>query len=73
MADTNGLNDITGTVGVVVYLEGVLVADAQALNNLIDGQALGVADPTAADLAGRVKYSVPNNGLVNVTIYVTHR
>jgi hypothetical protein len=75
LADTNGVNTVAGTVGVVVYLPNVLESDAKALNDVIDGPALGVPllAPTG-DLYGRVKYT-PNtgSGLVNMTIYVTHR
>jgi prepilin-type N-terminal cleavage/methylation domain-containing protein len=80
LSDTNATpttgNNITGTYVVVIYLGGVLEADAQALNNIIDGPALGVGLPVGGngDLFGRVKYNVAGaSGLVDVTIYITHR
>lgn len=66
-------NTIAGTAVVAVTLNNVLEADAQALNNLIDGPALGVPLGGGADLYGRVKYTAVSGGLVNMTIYLTHR
>jgi len=66
-------NTISGTAVVVVTLNNVMEADAKALNDLIDGPALGVPVGGSPDLYGRVKYSAVSGGLVNMAIYITHR
>jgi prepilin-type N-terminal cleavage/methylation domain-containing protein len=78
LSDTNATpgNSIAGTYVVVIFMANVLEADAQALNNIIDGPSLGVALGSATgDLYGRVKYSpvAVSGGPVDVTIYITHR
>jgi prepilin-type N-terminal cleavage/methylation domain-containing protein len=73
LADTNAVNDINGTAVCAIVLSNVLVADAQSLNNIIDGPALGNSVSTGSDLFGRVKYSTPVSGITTMTIYITHR
>ena len=68
----NAINSISGTIAVVCVLSNVLEADAQALNLLIDGPQMAAAT-LSPDLLGRVKYSASAGGLVNMTIYITHR
>jgi prepilin-type N-terminal cleavage/methylation domain-containing protein len=67
------VNTVAGSVGVVVCLQGILETDAKALNDIIDGPTLGVALGNSPDYLGRVKYTQAVGGLVDVTIYVTHR
>src|SRR5204863_8936817 len=52
---------------------GVAVQDARDLNDRLDGLALGTNNLTTADIAGRVEYTAPASGLVNVYVYLTHR
>jgi len=75
LANTNStLSTVTGTAEVVVYIPNVLESDAQALNNVIDGPALGVPlGSSTGDVYGRVKYSPVDNNRVNVLVYVTSR
>lgn len=69
---TNTLNEALGTHVVEALIEGVPIADAQAISARIDGLALSQAEgSTAADLLGRVKYAGTN--LTSVYIYLTHR
>ncbi len=77
---TTPINQIAGTAALVVVFSNVLEADAQSLNNLIDGPAMGVPlgmGTAAGDFYGRVKYVYgaggSSSGLVNMTIYITHR
>lgn len=73
LGDTTTVNTAVGSAVVEVQLNNVIEADAKALNDLIDGAALGSATGSP-DLAGRVKYTTPTgSGLVNMKIYVTHR
>jgi len=71
-------NDVTGTVLVEAVIYDVSQADAQALNNIIDGPTLGEAASTGTpdkDDVGRVIYGAPhgqNSGLYEVHIYITH-
>jgi type IV pilus assembly protein PilA len=68
--NTSPTSSITGSEEIVVTLENVLVADAKALNDLIDGPTQGATSLGTSDLWGRVKYSTPASGLVNVSVYI---
>jgi len=70
--DAANLNDITGSVCVEAMIKGATADDAKALNDLIDGPALG-APVNSADLKGRVKYDAPVGGVTTIYIYLTHR
>jgi prepilin-type N-terminal cleavage/methylation domain-containing protein len=79
--DGNGNNDVVGAYAVDAVLVGITEQDAVALNNLIDGAALGV-NPGGNDTKGRVRYHRPgNNGNGNgngntelrVQVYISHR
>lgn len=65
-------NDIVGAQLVVeAVINGVLLADAQDLNNRIDGTTLGTT--SGDDALGRVKYKAQADGTANVRVYVAHR
>ena len=75
---TNAPNDVVGSYAVVAQISGVMLEDARALNNLIDGTgaALGEAGPNGGsgiDMSGRVKYNIGTAGSGTVYIYLTHR
>ncbi len=73
--DGAGTND-TGPAGNTVIqavITGVARADAQALNDRLDGALLGSgANAADADIKGRVKY-VATTDPVTVYIYIAHR
>ena len=75
LVSTNtGTSTVTGTAEIVVFIPNVLESDAKALNDVIDGPALGVPlGSSTGDLYGRVKYTAVNNNRVNVLVYVTSR
>jgi hypothetical protein len=55
-------------------IPNVAVADAVELSHRLDGIALSQPTGSAnADITGRVIYAAPNNGLVEVHIYIAHR
>ena len=58
---TGNPNDATGATVAQGVIVGVALDDARALNNLIDGPALG-ENNGGNDFLGRVKYSKPGNG-----------
>ena len=66
-------NECNGSHIVQAIITGVAGADAQALSERIDGNAMSAANATAADLAGRVKYDAPVSGVTTVYVYLTHR
>lgn len=67
-------NDVMGTHIVYAIVNGVPIADAQAISARIDGPAMSAAEgSSAADLSGRVKYDLGTNTTANVYIYLTHR
>jgi prepilin-type N-terminal cleavage/methylation domain-containing protein len=81
--DGNGANDVIGAYAVDAVLVGITEEDAVALNNVIDGAALGV-NPGGNDTKGRVRYHrAGNNGNGNgngngntdlrVQVYISHR
>jgi type II secretory pathway pseudopilin PulG len=65
-------NSTVGSVLIEAVISGVSAADARALNDRIDGAALG-SGADGADLSGRVKYAAPVNGVTTVYVYLTHR
>ena len=66
-------NECNGSHIVQAIITGVAGADAQALSERIDGNAMSAANATTADLAGRVKYDAPVSGVTTVYVYLTHR
>jgi type II secretory pathway pseudopilin PulG len=81
-------NDVNGTVVVEAVITGVGLAEARALNAIMDGTLAAFGEnPGGHDVAGRVKYRRPtgNNGkgnggsnnnnsnAVDVHVYLTHR
>ncbi len=71
-------NDADPSAFVVqALITGVAIADAIEISDRLDGAGT-VAAPLSfpaggADLAGRVKYAAPVNGLTDVYIYICHR
>ena len=66
-------NECNGSHIVQAIITGVAGADAQALSERIDGNALSAPSAAVADLAGRVKYATPAAGVTTVYVYLTHR
>jgi hypothetical protein len=67
-------NEANGTHVVAAWIDGVPVADAQAISMRIDGANLSEAENTTGDdTKGRVKYTVNSEKLASVWIYLTHR
>ena len=68
-------NDADPAAAVVqVVISQVAISDAQDISQRIDGTNLSQPPGSATqDLAGRVKYATPVNGLTDVYIYVAHR
>ncbi len=64
-------NDVLGILLVEGVIEQVDLADAVALNNRIDGTALGVT--SGNDPNGRVKYFITTNNSASVRIYLAHK
>ena len=57
-----------------VVLANVTGAQAQAISQAIDGDALSAANATTADAAGKVVYNTPNGqGLTTVYIYLAQQ
>jgi prepilin-type N-terminal cleavage/methylation domain-containing protein len=65
-------NDAAGGAVVEAIITGVTELDAKALNDRLDGAALGSAVGTD-DAKGRVKYNTSTGAGTTVRIYVTHR
>ncbi len=65
-----GLNTVIGTTVIEAVLTGISAEDAKALNDRIDGAALGTA-LGVADILGRVKYDPTAPGTVR--IYLAHK
>jgi prepilin-type N-terminal cleavage/methylation domain-containing protein len=59
--DGTGVNEASGVAVIEAVITGVSLEDAKALNDLLDGSALG-QDSTGNDFLGRVKYAAPGNG-----------
>ncbi len=76
LVDNNGItatNTVIGSEAIVIALANVQIADAVALNNIIDGPTQGSVGGslTMADSWGRVKYAAPSvAGLTTVYVYV---
>jgi prepilin-type N-terminal cleavage/methylation domain-containing protein len=71
-------NDAGGAAFVVeAVITGVAIADAIDISERLDGPGTVAAPLTypagGADLAGRVKYATPVNGLTDVYVYICHR
>jgi len=60
LAGADQVNDVTGSVVVEAVITDVALADARALNDLLDGAALG-ENPSGNDFRGRVKYAKPSH------------
>jgi len=61
---------------VLIQLDGVSAADAQSINDVLDGDSLGADDDSADDAAdeyGRVIYDGTGGFPTTVYIYVAHR
>jgi prepilin-type N-terminal cleavage/methylation domain-containing protein len=73
--DGDGASDTGGSGNLVeAVISGVATADAIELSHRLDGIPLSQATGSvAADLAGRVKYATPVNGITDVYIYIAHR
>jgi type II secretory pathway pseudopilin PulG len=73
--DGDGTSDTGGSGNLVqAVISGVATADAIELSQRLDGIPLSQATgATTADLAGRVKYATPVNGITDVYIYIAHR
>jgi prepilin-type N-terminal cleavage/methylation domain-containing protein len=56
--DGTGVNEASGVAVVEAVITGVSLEDAKALNDLLDGTALG-QDANGNDFLGRVKYAAP--------------
>lgn len=66
------VNDVLGSHVVEAVIQGVPIADAQAISARIDGAALSQAEgATTADIVGRVMYAA--GATTTVYIYLTHR
>jgi hypothetical protein len=59
--DGTGVNEASGAVVIEAVITGVSLEDEKALNDLLDGSALG-QDSNGNDFLGRVKYAAPGNG-----------
>ena len=59
--DGAGVNEASGAAVIEAVITGVSLEDAKALNDLLDGSALG-QDSNGNDFLGRVKYAAPGNG-----------
>src|ERR1041384_6386781 len=72
--DGGGKNDVVGAAYVVeIVISGVTEAEAKAVNDRLDGSALG-AKPSGNDLLGRVTSRQPTPGSPReVHIYITHQ
>lgn len=67
-------NEVKGSHVVYARIDGVPIADAQAISARIDGNALSETEgATTADGRGRVKYDPTTNNTATVFIYLTHR
>src|SRR5439155_16495538 len=68
-------NDAGGASFVVeAVISSVATADAIDISTRLDGLSMSQpANSALADLAGRVKYATPVNGLTDVYIYICHR
>lgn len=62
--DGTGVNETTGVAVVEAVITGVSLEDAKALNDVLDGNSLGL-DTSGNDLRGRVKYAVSNGASGN--------
>jgi prepilin-type N-terminal cleavage/methylation domain-containing protein len=62
--DGTGGNEASGVAVVEAVITGVSLEDAKALNDLLDGTALG-QDANGNDFLGRVKYAAPGAGSSN--------
>jgi len=70
--DGDGSSDVAGAQYVVeARLINISLADARALNALLDGPSLG-EDINGNDYAGRVIYAKPGSNPLIVHIYITH-
>ncbi len=71
----SGQNDVTGLYLVEAIIYGVSQADARALNNRLDGAALGEIGNSLHDLLGRVIYARPHaqGTLYDVHVYIAHQ
>jgi prepilin-type N-terminal cleavage/methylation domain-containing protein len=65
----SGTSDFTTQNIVSLFIPGVALTDAIALNKIIDGDE---NSGTGADIVGRCIYSAPVNGLVTAYVYVAH-
>jgi prepilin-type N-terminal cleavage/methylation domain-containing protein len=59
--DGTGVNEASGVAVIEAVITGVSLEDAKALNDLLDGAALG-QDANGNDFLGRVKYAAPGTG-----------
>jgi len=67
-------NECNGSHIVQAIITGVAGADAQALSERIDGNAMSAQNAATADYLGRVKYEAAGgNGNTTVYVYITHR
>ncbi len=72
--NSSAANDAAGTYILECVIEGVALADAQAISRRLDGPSLSeVENAATADLRGRVIYAVNGNNPVAVRMYITHR
>jgi len=62
--DGTGVNEASGVAVVEAVITGVSLEDAKALNDLLDGTALG-QDANGNDFLGRVKYAAPGTASSN--------
>ncbi len=62
--DGKGVNESSGAVVIEAVITGVSLEDAKALNDLLDGGALG-EDSNGNDFLGRVKYAAPGSASSN--------
>jgi len=71
--DGDGNGDVAGGAQFVVeaFMANVSLSDARALNNILDGPALG-EDTNGNDFAGRVIYAKRGSNPLIVHIYITH-